>query len=428
MALLTLGLNHTTAPLALREKLAFPTGEAIGSALADLRGHMKSLAPEAAILSTCNRTEIYCKTDAPEEAGQALTEWIGRHKGVDDAQLPDHIYLHPNQGAVRHAFRVASGLDSMVLGEPQILGQMKAAAKVAQDSNMLGSHLHQLFQRSFSVAKEVRTQTAIGAQSVSMSAASVRLGEQIFERLADCSVLLIGAGEMIELCAAHWAPHPKQMVIANRTVERARVLAERFGASTMALSELPQQIGKFDVVISCTASSLPIIGLGLVERAVRQRRHRPMLMIDLAVPRDIEDEVSRLDDVFLYTVDDLREVVDAGLEGRRMAVAEAEVIIDTQVSAFMNWLQQRQAVPLIQDLHARTDLVRQAELARAQKMLARGEDPALVLEQMSKALTRKFLHGPTALLNRHGSQDAELTNLLTRLFPAPRGDSDKAKR
>ena len=422
MALLTLGLNHNTAPVALREKLAFPTKEAIGTALSDLRGHLKSLAPEAAILSTCNRTEIYCKTDAPDEAGQALTEWIGRHKGVDgEGNLAEHLYLLPNQGAVRHAFRVASGLDSMVLGEPQILGQMKTAARVAQDSNMLGSHLHQLFQRSFSVAKEVRTQTAIGAQSVSMSAASVRLGEQIFENLADCSVLLIGAGEMIELCAAHWAPHPRRMVIANRTLERARPLAERFGATTMALSDLPQQLENFDVVISCTASSLPIIGLGMVERSVRQRRHRPVLMIDLAVPRDIEDEVSRLDDVFLYTVDDLREVVDAGLEGRRLAVAEAESIIDTQVSAFMNWLVQRQSVPLIQELHARGDAVRQQEVERARKMLAKGEDPAVVLEALSRALTAKFMHGPTTLLSRHAGKDPELANMLSGLLPVPRG-------
>ena len=422
MALLTLGLNHNTAPVALREKLAFPTKEAIGTALSDLRGHLKSLAPEAAILSTCNRTEIYCKTDAPDEAGQALTEWIGRHKGVDgEGNLAEHLYLLPNQGAVRHAFRVASGLDSMVLGEPQILGQMKTAARVAQDSNMLGSHLHQLFQRSFSVAKEVRTQTAIGAQSVSMSAASVRLGEQIFENLADCSVLLIGAGEMIELCAAHWAPHPRRMVIANRTLERARPLAERFGATTMALSDLPQQLENFDVVISCTASSLPIIGLGMVERSVRQRRHRPVLMIDLAVPRDIEDEVSRLDDVFLYTVDDLREVVDAGLEGRRLAVAEAESIIDTQVNAFMNWLVQRQSVPLIQELHARGDAVRQQEVERARKMLAKGEDPAAVLEALSRALTAKFMHGPTTLLSRHAGKDPELANMLSSLLPVPRG-------
>lgn len=422
MALLTLGLNHNTAPVALREKLAFPTKEAIGAALSDLRGHLKSLAPEAAILSTCNRTEIYCKTDAPDEAGQALTEWIGRHRGVDgEGNLAEHLYLLPNQGAVRHAFRVASGLDSMVLGEPQILGQMKTAARVAQDSNMLGSHLHQLFQRSFSVAKEVRTQTAIGAQSVSMSAASVRLGEQIFENLADCSVLLIGAGEMIELCAAHWAPHPRRMVIANRTLERARPLAERFGATTMALSDLPQQLENFDVVISCTASSLPIIGLGMVERSVRQRRHRPVLMIDLAVPRDIEDEVSRLDDVFLYTVDDLREVVDAGLEGRRLAVAEAESIIDTQVNAFMNWMVQRQSVPLIQELHARGDAVRQQEVERARKMLAKGEDPAVVLEALSRALTAKFMHGPTTLLSHHAGKDPELANMLSGLLPVPRG-------
>ena len=422
MALLTLGLNHNTAPVALREKLAFPTKEAIGAALSDLRGHLKSLAPEAAILSTCNRTEIYCKTDAPDEAGQALTEWIGRHRGVDgEGNLAEHLYLLPNQGAVRHAFRVASGLDSMVLGEPQILGQMKTAARVAQDSNMLGSHLHQLFQRSFSVAKEVRTQTAIGAQSVSMSAASVRLGEQIFENLADCSVLLIGAGEMIELCAAHWAPHPRRMVIANRTLERARPLAERFGATTMALSDLPQQLENFDVVISCTASSLPIIGLGMVERSVRQRRHRPVLMIDLAVPRDIEDEVSRLDDVFLYTVDDLREVVDAGLEGRRLAVAEAESIIDTQVNAFMNWMVQRQSVPLIQELHARSDAVRQQEVERARKMLAKGEDPAAVLEALSRALTAKFMHGPTTLLSHHAGKDPELANMLSGLLPVPRG-------
>lgn len=422
MALLTLGLNHNTAPVALREKLAFPTKEAIGTALSDLRAHLRSLAPEAAILSTCNRTEIYCKTDAPDEAGQALTEWIGRHRGVDgEGNLAEHLYLLPNQGAVRHAFRVASGLDSMVLGEPQILGQMKTAARVAQDSNMLGSHLHQLFQRSFSVAKEVRTQTAIGAQSVSMSAASVRLGEQIFENLADCSVLLIGAGEMIELCAAHWAPHPRRMVIANRTLERARPLAERFGATTMALADLPQQLENFDVVISCTASSLPIIGLGMVERSVRQRRHRPVLMIDLAVPRDIEDEVSRLDDVFLYTVDDLREVVDAGLEGRRLAVAEAESIIDTQVNAFMNWLVQRQSVPLIQELHARSDVVRQQEVERARKMLAKGEDPAVVLEALSRALTAKFMHGPTTLLSHHAGKDPELANMLSGLLPVPRG-------
>jgi glutamyl-tRNA reductase len=420
MALLTLGLNHTTAPLTLREKVAFPSGEAIGGALADLRRHMKGLAPEAAILSTCNRTEIYCKTDAPQEAGEALVQWMGEQHGVGDEDFGNHLYTLPDQQAVRHAFRVACGLDSMVLGEPQILGQMKEAARIAQHSQTLGSHLHQLFQRSFSVAKEVRTQTTIGAQSVSMAAASVKLAQGIFESLGDLSVLLVGAGEMIDLCAAHWAPHPRRMVVANRTSERARALAQRFRADDMTLAELPARLAEFDVVLSCTASTLPLIGLGMVERAIRQRRHKPMLMIDLAVPRDIEVEVSRLDDVFLYTVDDLRDVVQSGRQGRQAAVAQAEAIIDTQVHSFMRWLGQREVVPLIQDLHARGDLLRQAELDKARRMLARGDEPHKVLEAMSLALTNKFLHGSTTLINQQGLQDPKLAALLSQLLPSGR--------
>jgi glutamyl-tRNA reductase len=420
MALLTLGLNHTTAPLAMREKVAFPTGDAVGGALADLRRHMKGLAPEAAILSTCNRTEIYCKTDAPEEAGQALVQWMGEQHGVHRDSIGEHLYSLPDQQAVRHAFRVACGLDSMVLGEPQILGQMKEAVRIAHHNQTLGSHLHQLFQRSFSVAKEVRTQTAIGAQSVSMAAASVKLAQGIFESLGTVSVLLVGAGEMMDLCAAHWAPHAGRLAVANRTVERARALAGRFRADAMALAELPERLAEFDVVLSSTASTLPLIGLGMVERAIRQRRHKPMLMIDLAVPRDIEVEVSRLDDVFLYTVDDLRDLVQAGQQGRRAAVAQAEAIIDTQVHSFMQWLGQRQVVPLIQDLHARGDSLRLAELEKARRMLARGEDPQKVLEAMSTALTNKFLHGSTALINRQGLHDPKLASLLSQLLPPVR--------
>jgi glutamyl-tRNA reductase len=420
MALLTLGLNHTTAPLTLREKIAFPSGDAICGALADLRRYMKGLAPEAAILSTCNRTEIYCKTEAPHEAGPALAQWMGEQRGVGQAGLNEHLYALPDQQAVRHAFRVACGLDSMVLGEPQILGQMKEAARIAHSSQTLGSHLHQLFQRSFSVAKEVRTQTAIGAQSVSMAAASVKIAQRIFEDLGELSVLLLGAGEMIELCASHWAPHPRRLVVANRTIERARTLAGRIGAEDMTLAELPARLAEFDVVLTCTASTLPLIGLGMVERAIRQRRHKPMLMIDLAVPRDVEMEVSRLDDVFLYTVDDLRDLVQSGKEGRLAAVAEAEAIIDTQVHSFMQWVQQRQVVPLIQELHARGDSLRQAELERARRMLARGEDPQKVLEAMSLALTNKFLHGSTTLLNRQALQDPKLASVLSQLLPAPR--------
>ena len=420
MALLTLGLNHNTAPLALREKVAYPSADAVAGALSDLRLRLRGLAPEAAILSTCNRTEIYCKTDDPSEAGPALMHWMGERHGVVEESIGEHLYSLPDGEAVRHAFRVACGLDSMVLGEPQILGQMKEAARIAQHNQTLGSHLHQLFQRSFAVAKDVRTQTAIGTQSVSMAAASVKLAQGIFESLGDLSVLLIGAGEMMELCATHWAPHPRTMVVANRTIERARALASRFRAEDMTLADLPERLAEFDVVLSSTASTLPLIGLGMVERAIRQRRHKPMLMIDLAVPRDIEVEVSRLDDVFLYTVDDLRDLVQTGQKGRRAAVAQAEAIIDTQVHSFMHWLGQRRVVPLIQDLHARGDALRQGELDKARRMLARGEDPHKVLEALSIALTNKFLHGSTTLINRQGLKDPDLASLLAQSLPPTR--------
>ena len=420
MPILTLGLNHTTAPLALREQLAFPTGEAIGSALSDMTRSLEELAPEAAILSTCNRTEFYCKTNEPSRTRSALLDWIVARQRIEHRHIGEHLYTLPDQEAVRHTFRVACGLDSMVIGEPQILGQMKEAARIAQDQQALGSHLHHLFQQAFSVAKAVRTQTAIGTQSVSMAAASVKLAQRIFEKLSDCRVLFVGAGEMIELCATHWATHPKSMTFANRTEERAKRLSERFDSRTMALAALPQRFAEFDVVISCTASTLPIIGLGMVERALRERRHKPMLMIDLAVPRDIEAEVTALDDVFLYTVDDLSDVVQSGLEGRRAAVAQAEAIIDTQVGSFMKWVRNREVVPMIQRLQTDGDAVRAAELEKAQRMLAKGADPAQVLEALSHALTNKFLHGPRTLLQRQDGADPQTLELLSKILPTPR--------
>ncbi|MGE0311913.1 MAG: glutamyl-tRNA reductase [Lautropia sp.] len=420
MPILTLGLNHTTAPVALRERLAFPTGEAIGSALSDLTRDLDALAPEAAILSTCNRTEFTCTTADPSRTRHALLDWILARQRIELRHLDEHLYTLPDRDAVRHTFRVACGLDSMVIGEPQILGQMKEAARIAQDQRALGSHLHHLFQQAFSVAKEVRTHTAIGTQSVSMAAASVRLAQRIFERLSDCRVLFVGAGEMIELCATHWAGHPQSMTVANRTEERAGRLADRFDAKTMALAALPQRFAEFDVVISCTASTLPIIGLGMVERALRERRHRPMLMIDLAVPRDIEPEIAALDDVFLYTVDDLSDVVQSGLEGRRAAVTQAEAIIETQVAGFMKWVRGREVVPMLQRLQTSGDALRAAELEKARRMLARGDDPAKVLEAMSHSLTNKFLHGPRSLLQREDGTSPQTLELLSKILPAPR--------
>ncbi len=428
MYLLTLGLNHQTAPLALREKVSFP-GQALRTAIADLRGHMSPAVTESAILSTCNRTEIYCATPDPDHAQQAITYWLGERRDLDSQPLQNHLYSLPDGQAVRHAFRVAAGLDSMVLGEPQILGQMKEAARAAQQEGALGTNLHQLFQRSFAVAKEVRSHTAIGAHSVSLAAAAVRLARRIFEDLRETRVLFVGAGEMIELAATHFAAqHPKQIVVANRTTERAQKLAQRCGAATMRLAELSERLDEFDIVVSCTASSLPIIGLGMVERATRARRRRPIFMVDLAVPRDIEAEVSRLDDVFLYTVDDLGRQAIAGQEHRRAAVGQAEAIIETRVGAFMQWLSAREAVPAIRALHDRADLIRRAELERARRALVAGEDPSRVLESLARGLTGKFLHGPTTLLHGPAEQRERLLPLLDQLLPERTGGAGLATR
>jgi glutamyl-tRNA reductase len=290
--------------------------------------------------------------------------------------------------------------------------------RLADEAGGLGTYLHQMFQRSFSVAKEVRSTTAIGAHSVSMAAAAVRLSQRIFDKLADQNVLFIGAGEMIELCATHFAAqNPKSITVANRTMERGEALAQRFSGKAIKLGALHEQLAQFDIVISCTASSLPLIGLGLVERAIKTRRHKPMFMVDLAVPRDIESEVARLDDVFLYTVDDLGQVVQSGLESRQAAVAQAEAIIETRVQSFMHWVGDRAVVPVIQDLHESSEAMRLFELERAKKMLARGEDIDAVLDALSKGLTAKFLHGPQQALHRaQGDERARLAALLPQLF------------
>ncbi|RZA34691.1 MAG: glutamyl-tRNA reductase, partial [Lysobacteraceae bacterium] len=372
---------------------------------------------EAAILSTCNRTEMYAASDIANPL-DASAQFLAHYHALNFAELRPHLYMLPQDSAVRHAFRVASGLDSMVLGEPQILGQMKDAVRSAEEAGGLGTYLHQLFQRSFAVAKEVRSTTEIGAHSVSMAAAAVRLSQRIFDRIADQHVLFIGAGEMIELCAAHFAAHnPKSVTIANRSMERGQALATRYNGEAIRLADLPERLQHFDIVISCTASTLPLIGLGMVERAVKARRHRPVFMVDLAVPRDIEPEVARLDDVFLYTVDDLAQVVQTGMESRQAAVAQAEAIIDLRVQSFMTWIGDRAVVPVIRELHESSEALRLAELERARKLLARGDDPEAVLEALSKGLTAKFLHGPQQVLHHaQGDERARLATLLPQLF------------
>ena len=418
MSVWALGLNHTTAPLDLRGRFAFALDQ-LAPTLQSLRSSFASgrhPAVEAAIISTCNRTEIYCAAD--HAALDHTLGWLAESGGVSPALLRAHAYTLNDDAAARHAFRVASGLDSMVLGEAQILGQMKDAVRAADSVGALGSTLNQLFQRSFAVAKEVRTATEIGAHSISMAAAAVRLAGQLFEDIKETRVLFVGAGEMIDLAATHFAAkEPKSITIANRTLERGEKLATRFGGTAMRLADLPARLADFDIVVSCTASTLPLIGLGAVERALKQRKHRPMFMVDLAVPRDIEPEVKALEDVYLYTVDDLAQVVQQGQASRQAAVAQAEVIIDAGVQSFMHWLGQRGTVPLIQQLNAQTDEWRAAELARARKLLARGEPVEAVLEALSRGLTQKMLHGAMAELHAGDAASREQTaQTISRLF------------
>jgi glutamyl-tRNA reductase len=406
-----LGINHHTAPLDIREQVAFDPAQ-LAQALHDLvRGRPVR---EAAILSTCNRTELYCATTEPA----AAIHWLAEYHALSARRIDPYLYQHPQKDAVRHMFRVASGLDSMVLGEPQILGQMKQAARVAEEAGTLGTLLNKLFQRTFAVAKEVRSTTAIGANIVSMAAAAVHLSERIFERLADQSVLFIGAGEMIELCAAHFAGgKPKRLSIANRTPERALLIAERFGGDVLRLDEVGERLADYDIVVSCTASALPILGLGMVERALKVRRHRPMVMVDLAVPRDIEAEVGQLDDVFLYTLDDLGQIVESVQESRQAAIVDAEEIITHRVDDFLHWMESRETVPIIRALRDTADRARRHELEHALKLLQRGDDPAQVLDALSKGLTNKLLHPPTQALNlAEGAERNEVAQVIARIW------------
>jgi glutamyl-tRNA reductase len=426
MTVLALGINHHSAPLELRSRFAFAAPQ-LPAALKSLRACLQRASAEATLLSTCNRTELYVAADdarTAAELAQPALAWLAEQGGLHEAgsggaaRLADHAYIVEDSEAARHAFRVASGLDSMVLGEPQILGQIKVAVREAGLAGTLGSTLHQLFQRSFSVAKEVRSATDIGAHSVSMAAATVRLAAQLFEDLSQVQVLLVGAGEMIDLTAAHFASRqPKRITVANRTMARGEALAERFAAEAMPLSELPQRLAEFDVVVSCTASSLPIIGLGAVERALKSRRQRPLFMVDLAVPRDIEPEVAQLRDVYLYTVDDLAERVQTAGDKRLSAVARAEEIVDAGVKSFSHWMAQRASVPLIRALNRQADDWQTAELLRARRQLARGGSIDDVLASLAHGLTAKLMHGAMSELRCADEQHRDaMSAAVSRLF------------
>ena len=412
MTLWVLGLNHQTAPVELRERASFG-GDALPQALASLRDTPQ--VAEAVLLSTCNRTELY----AVAESGDALAQWLESHAGT----LHGYLYQHADADAVRHLFRVATGLDSMVLGEPQILGQVKDAWALARDHGLLGQRLDRLFQQTFSVAKRARTDTRVGANPVSVASTAVRLAQNSFARLEDSTVLLVGAGETIELAARHLSEgRVRRLLIANRTLAHAQELASRHGGVALPLSELDRHLGEADVVFSATAAREPVITRAHVAAALKTRKHKPMLLFDLAVPRDIEAGVGELADAFLYTVDDLERAVEDNRRSRRDAAAEAEAIIELQVARFVETLQASVHQAPLRQLRAYGEATRVEMLEKARQQLAHGKSPEEVLELLAHGLTNRLLHPPTAALRAAAlSGDTELTRAAERLFPAKPG-------
>lgn len=397
MALLAFGINHKTAPVNVREKVAFAPGK-LEAALRDLLA--RSAVNECAIVSTCNRTELYCGFEDDNTNIETIINWFHDYHHLEADEVEPYIYTHIDNLAVQHILRVASGLDSLVLGEPQILGQIKDAYNTASHAGAIGRQLNRLFQHTFSVAKQVRTDTAIGASPVSVAFAAVTLGKRIFADLGRHTALLIGAGDTIELVARHLKEQGiNKIIVANRTVERARTLAEVFDGEAIALSEMPARLTEADIIISSTASQLPILGKGAVERALKKRKHRPMFMVDIAVPRDIEPEVGELADVYLYTVDDLHEVIEEGRHSREEAAKQAEEIIDNQVDHFMGWLRSLEAVDTIRAFREQADAVRDDAIQAAQRQLAAGKDPKEVIQELGRTLTNKLIHNPSVQMN-----------------------------
>ena len=399
MSLLVLGINHKTASVALRERVAFGPDIA-AEALQELMQIPQMV--EAVILSTCNRTEIYCCLE-PDGNPDAVRLWLQHFHQLDKEELQACLYQYHGEETVRHLMRVACGLDSLVLGESQILGQIKLSYNQSQQQGCLKGILDRLFQKTFSVAKRVRTETEIGASAVSVAFAAVSLAKRIFSDLSRTKVLLVGAGETIELVARHLKEQAvSQMMVANRTLERAQNLAEEFGAQVMTLEQIPDYLPKADIVISSTASPLAIIGKGLVERALKARRQRPMLLVDIAVPRDIEPEVDELNDAYLYTVDDLHGIIEQNMAARQQAAEQAEVIIKEERDQYMSWYRSLESVTLIRDYRSRAEQLQQQELTLALHALEQGKDSAEVVQRLARRLTDKLTHTPTRALNEAG--------------------------
>ncbi len=408
--LFAFGVNHHNTPVNVREKVVF-NSEILETGLRDISKN--AAVPEVAIVSTCNRTEVYCGGGNPQDA----IKWLPKFHNLDSNLIKPYIYLLPGDRAVSHAFRVASGLDSMIVGEPQILGQIKRAVKSAEVAGTMGTLLHKLFQKTFAVAKRVRSETNIGAHSISMASIAVDLGERLFPNISDRKVMCLGAGEMVDLFATHFfSVGVRNITFANRSVHRAQELALKFGGKYVSVNDIPKVISDCDIVFSCTASPIPVLGKGTIERAIKVRRHEPMILFDLGVPRDIEPEIKKMDDIFLYTLDDLGVVAQEGLELRRAAVDKAETIITSGVDEFMGWLSKRRNLPIIMSLQEQMEQHRSLEVDRAKKMLKKGENPETVLDQISRSLVNKIMHGPISALNEVSLTDRdEIVRALSRI-------------
>lgn len=423
MTLIAFGINHKTAPVELREKVAF-SPDAMVEALKSLA--LNTGVDESVIVSTCNRTEIYAQ--AENLTGAALTKWLAEFHQAKADELGLNSYIYQQDDAIKHIMRVACGLDSLILGEPQILGQVKQAFVSAKDSGVIKSDFERLFQQTFSVAKRVRSETDIGSNAVSVAYASVQLAKHIFSSLKKSNVLLIGAGETIELVAKHMHEQGvESLSVANRTLARAEAIAKPLGASTLTLTQIPHHLKDADIVISSTASQLPILGKGLVERALKDRRHKPMFLVDLAVPRDIEAEVGELDDAYLYTVDDLQQIVEKNLESRQHAALQAEQMIDQQAQQYLQWRQGQTSIDVLRDFRQQSENQRDTLVAKALNQLADGKEAEQVIKELANKLTNSLIHAPTKALKKAAMQqdNKNMSLLQDALGLARANDSSK---
>jgi glutamyl-tRNA reductase len=411
MTLLALGINHKTAPVALRERVSF-TPDTLDQALNSLLS--QPMVQSGVVLSTCNRTELYLSVEQQTDLQERLVRWLCEYHDLREEDVRNSLYWHQDNAAVSHLMRVASGLDSLVLGEPQILGQVKKAHADSSRDHALSSELERMFQKTFSVAKRVRTETEIGASAVSVAFAACSLARQIFESLSSVNVLLVGAGETIELVARHLREHSvRKLMIANRTRERAQLLADEVGAEVIGLADIETRLADADIIISSTASPLPIIGKGMVERALKARRNQPMLLVDIAVPRDVEPEVGKLANAYLYSVDDLQAIIEQNMAQRKAAAVQAESIVVQESGEFMAWLRAQSAGETIREYRAQADDVRAELQDRALAALRQGADAEKVLQELAHKLTNRLIHAPTKSLQQAARDgDSERLQIL----------------